>query len=80
MKTLQGILGMAIWTAVVAVVLYFCKAHDNFDQFGWAILIGFVLLVTHVVNMAIYFKVAGKRWQEGPSVSYHLEPVPPMRY
>ena len=53
MKTLQGILGMAIWTAVVAVVLYFCKAHDNYDQFGWAVLIGFVLLVTHVVNMVI---------------------------
>tara|TARA_B100001758_G_scaffold141697_1_gene122043 strand:+ start:387 stop:590 length:204 start_codon:yes stop_codon:yes gene_type:complete len=61
MKTLQGILGMAIWTAVVAAVLYLCKAHDNYGQFGWAILIGFVLLLTHVVNMVIYFKVAGKQ-------------------
>ena len=61
MKTLQGILGMAIWTAVVAAVLYLCNANDNYDQFGWAILIGFVLLLTHVVNMVIYFKVAGKQ-------------------
>ena len=61
MKTFQGILGMAIWTAVVAAVLYLCNAHDNYDQFGWAILIGFVLLLTHVVNMVIYFKVAGKQ-------------------
>ena len=61
MKTVQGIFGMAIWTAAVIAVLYFCKAHDNYDQFGWAALIGLVLLLTHVVNMVIYFKVAGKR-------------------
>ena len=65
MKTVQGIFGMAIWTAAVATVLYFCRAHNNYDHFGWAILIGSVLLTTHVVNMVIYFKVAGKqpyRW------------------
>ena len=61
MKTLHGILGMVFCTAVVAAVLYLCNAHDNYDQFGWAILIGFVLLLTHVVNMVIYFKVAGKQ-------------------
>ena len=61
MKTLQGIFGMAIWTAAIAAVLYLCKAHDNYDQFGWAVLIGFVLLLTHIVNMIIYFKIAGKQ-------------------
>ena len=60
MKTFQGIAGMVIWTALVALGLYLFNAHDNYEQLGWAILIGFVLLVTHIVNMLVYFWIAGK--------------------
>ena len=60
MKTIKGISGMVIWTALVALFLYAVDAHNKYQHLGIAILIGLALLVTHIVNMVIYFKVAGK--------------------
>ncbi|MCH1512128.1 MAG: hypothetical protein P8J01_06275 [Acidimicrobiales bacterium] len=60
MKTFKGISGMVVWTALVALGLFLSNAQDNYAQLGWAILIGFVLLVAHIVNMLIYFWIAGK--------------------
>ncbi|HJM28147.1 MAG: hypothetical protein QF596_09015 [Acidimicrobiales bacterium] len=60
MKTLYGIAGMTLWTSLVVLVLYLFNAHDYYNHFGWAVLFGFILLIAHVVNMAIYFNIAGK--------------------
>ena len=60
MKTLSGIAGMTLWTSLVALVLYLFNAHDYYNHFGWAVLFGLILLIAHVVNMAIYFNIAGK--------------------
>ena len=65
MKTLKGIAAMGAWTSVVILVLYLINAHNYYHQFGWAVLIGFILLATHVINMVLYINIAGKttyRW------------------
>lgn len=60
MKTLKAILIMSIWTSIVGFILYTIEAHSHFREIIWAIAIGVILLITHMVNMALYFKIAGK--------------------
>ena len=60
MKTLKAILIMSIWTSIVGFILYTVEAHLHFREIIWAIAIGVILLITHMVNMALYFKIAGK--------------------
>jgi hypothetical protein len=60
MKTLKAILIMSIWTSIVGFILYTIEAHLHFREIIWAIAIGVILLITHMVNMALYFKIAGK--------------------
>jgi len=50
---------MSIWTALVFFVLYQFDAHLYFRQIGWAVIISIVLLIAHMINFAIYFKIAG---------------------
>jgi hypothetical protein len=63
MASFKALIVMAIWTGIVGYGLYSVGAHqsENYTQPLWAIAIGTGLLVTHIVNMAIYFKVAGER-------------------
>lgn len=61
MNTLKAILLMAIWTSILGATLYFFDAHEHYRNILWAIVIGLTLLVTHMVNMFIYFKVAGDK-------------------
>lgn len=60
MKSLKAFSLMAIWTIVVGFVLYSLEAHLHYREFSWALGIAAALLVTHMVNMIIYFKVAGQ--------------------
>ena len=50
---------VSIWTSVVGVSLYSFDAHLHYRELGWAIAIGLILLITHMVNMTLYFKVRG---------------------
>ena len=59
MKSIQAFLVMGIWTASVFFVLYQFDAHLYFRQIGWAVIISIVLLIAHMINFAIYFKIAG---------------------
>jgi len=61
MASFKALVVMAIWTGIVAYGLYSIGALENFRNPIWAIGIGTGLLVTHMVNMAIYFKVAGEK-------------------
>jgi hypothetical protein len=60
MKTLKAIVFMSIWTLSIIYVLYLLEAHLHYQNVFAAVLIGFVLLVTHMINMVLYFKIAGK--------------------
>ena len=61
MASLKAILVMMLWTGLVGFGLYSIGAHEQFRAPLWALGIGAALLVTHMVNMAIYFKVAGEK-------------------
>ena len=50
---------VSIWTSVVGVSLYFFDAHLHYRDLNWAISIGLILLITHMVNMTLYFKIRG---------------------
>ena len=60
MKTLKAIVFMSIWTLSIIYVLYLLEAHLHYQNVLTAGLIGFVLLITHMINMVLYFKIAGK--------------------
>jgi len=61
MASFRAIIMMMIWTGIVAYGLYSVNVLENFRDPLWAIGIGVSLLITHIVNMAIYFKVAGEK-------------------
>lgn len=63
MGSMKAIPIMIAWTAVVALFLFLIGAHEpeHYRNPIWAIGIGIALLVTHLVNMALYFKIAGER-------------------
>jgi hypothetical protein len=60
MASFKAIVVMVMWTALIGYGLYSVGAHENFRDPLWAVGIGIALIVTHIVNMAIYFKVAGE--------------------
>lgn len=61
MASFKAIVVMAIWTGIVGYGLFNIGAFENFRQPLWAVGIGTVLLLTHLVNMSIYFRVAGEK-------------------
>ena len=52
---------MSIWTLLIASALYAVGAHKYYQDLVWAIGIGITLLLTHMVNMVLYFRVAGDK-------------------
>ena len=60
MKTLKAILFMSIWTLSIMYTLYLFEAHLYYQNIFIAGLIGIVLLITHMINMVLYFRIAGK--------------------
>lgn len=61
MASFKALVVMAIWTGIVGYGLFNIGALENYREPLWAIGIGTGLLITHMVNMAIYFKVAGEK-------------------
>lgn len=59
MKSLKAFALMGVWTVSVGAVLYFFQAHLHYREVLWAAGIAVVVLAVHMVNMAIYFRVAG---------------------
>ena len=65
MKNLQAFSIMGVWTILVLSILYVLDAQENYRSFLGALAISAALLGTHIVNMAIYFRIAGNepyRW------------------
>jgi hypothetical protein len=60
MKNLKAFTIIGLITASVGAVLFALDAHLNYRNILWAVSISVTLLITHVVNMAVYFKVAGE--------------------
>ena len=61
MASFRAIIVMVIWTAIAGYGLFALGAHEHFRNPIWAISIGIALLVIHLINMALYFKIAGER-------------------
>jgi hypothetical protein len=59
MKSLKAFSLMGGVTLIALVILYLLDAHNNYREFHWALGISIVLLITHVSNMAIYFRFTG---------------------
>ena len=60
MKNLKAFIIIGLITASVGAVLFALDAHLNYRNILWTVAISVTLLITHVVNMAVYFKVAGE--------------------
>ena len=61
MKTLQAFLAMAIWTITIFFSLYLAGAHLHYRDPLQAAAISILILITHMVNMAIYFRIEADR-------------------
>lgn len=59
MKNLKAFSIMGIWTALIGFLLFSVQAHLHFREIAWALGLSIILLITHMINMLIYFKVAG---------------------
>jgi len=59
MKNILGFTAMFIWTAIAGVSLYFSGIFSLHTNVGWAILIAASLLIVHVINLILYFKITG---------------------
>ena len=67
MKSIKAILIMIVWTALSLAGLYYLGALDNYRNPLWIIPIGIALLGIHMINMYLYFALAGKapyEWQK----------------
>ena len=61
MASFKAIVVMVIWTAIAGYGLYSIGAHEHFRNPLWAVGTGVALLVIHMINMALYFKIAGEK-------------------
>jgi hypothetical protein len=61
MATFKALLAMVVWTAIAGYGLFSIGAHEHFRSPIWAVSIGIGLLVIHMINMGLYFKIAGER-------------------
>ncbi|MFK8054125.1 MAG: hypothetical protein AB8F65_14250 [Woeseiaceae bacterium] len=59
MKNLKAVALMGAWTLSVGFALYLLQAHLHYRDVVWALGIAAAVLGTHMVNMAIYFRIAG---------------------
>ena len=59
MKNILGFIAMFIGTAIAGVSLYFSGIFSLHTNVGWAILIAASLLIVHVINLILYFKITG---------------------
>lgn len=60
MKNFKAFLLMIIWTLTAVGILFFIDAHLHYREIIWALGLSLTLLIVHMVNMFIYFSIAGK--------------------
>ena len=68
MKNYLGFLAMFIWTLFAGLSLYFSGTFSLHTNIAWAILIATILLIVHVINLVLYFKITGDtpyKWKVG---------------
>ena len=61
MASFKALVVMVIWTAIAFYGLVAIGAHEHYRNPLWAVGIGIALLVVHMINMSLYFKIAGER-------------------
>tara|TARA_B110000879_G_scaffold39713_1_gene55728 strand:+ start:11007 stop:11222 length:216 start_codon:yes stop_codon:yes gene_type:complete len=61
MSSFKAICVMAIWTAAIAYGLFRLGAHEMYADPLWALCIASALLITHMGNMFLYFKISGEK-------------------
>jgi hypothetical protein len=61
MASFKALIVMVIWTAIAGFGLFIIGAQEHFRNPMWAVGVGVALLTIHMINMALYFKIAGER-------------------
>ena len=59
MKNFLGFIAMFAWTLLAGVSLYLSEIFSLHTDILWAILIASILLLVHVINLILYFKITG---------------------
>jgi hypothetical protein len=59
MKNFLGFIAMFAWTLLAGVFLYLSEIFSLHTDILWAILIASILLLVHVINLILYFKITG---------------------
>ncbi len=59
MKNFLGFIAMFAWTLCAGVSLYLSEIFSLHTNILWAILIALILLLVHVINLILYFKITG---------------------
>ena len=59
MKNILGLIAILLWTASAGALIYFSGILSLHQHIGWSLLIGFILLGIHVINLILYFKITG---------------------
>ena len=59
MKNFLGFIAMFAWTLVAGMSLYLSEIFSLHTNILWAILIASILLLVHVINLILYFKITG---------------------
>ncbi len=58
-KSFLALILILILSSLVFYGLYYFNIHQNFRDPKYALLLGLIILVTHMANMSIYFSLAG---------------------
>jgi hypothetical protein len=61
MTSIKAIAFMVTWTMIAGYGLFTIGAHEHFRNPMWAVSTGVALLIIHLTNMALYFKIAGEQ-------------------
>lgn len=59
MKNILGVIAILVWTVSAGGLIYFSGILDFHQHIEWSILIGLILLVVHLINLVLYFKITG---------------------
>ncbi len=58
-KSFLALILILILSSLVFYGLYYFNIHQNFRDPKYALLLGLIILVTHMASMSIYFSLAG---------------------
>jgi hypothetical protein len=58
-KSFLALILILIFSSLIFYGLYYFNIYQNFRDPKYALLSGLIILATHLVNMSIYFSIAG---------------------